>query len=436
MFEGSSADIAGWVARLADLPADVSDAERIDRLRAMEEVKCALEAAQARDAVQLDTSTRARQQAAGVPARRLGEGVASQLGLARRESPHKGARLLGLARILDREMPHTLALMTDGRLSEWRATILVRETACLTLEHRQEIDRLLCATGDAMTMSDRELENAAKKHAYRLDAEALVARARKAESERRRTIRPAPDCMVLTALLPVGVGVGAFAALSRAADTARSGDDSRSRGQVMADTLVERVTGIAPADGVSTSVQLVMTDRTLLGGDDEPAHIPGYGPIPAGLARDLVFAAASSRHRAVAAWVRRLITTPGAGRLVAMDSRRRKVPAGLRDLVGARDQGTCRTPWCGAPIRHGDHAEEHQSGGPTSEANAQGLCERCNLAKQAKGWTARPRPGPRHAVETVTPTGHRYYSRAPAPPGTDESGSRLEAYLSDLVLIA
>ena len=40
-----------------------------------------------------------------------------------------------------------------------------------------------------------------------------------------------------------------------------------------------------------------------------------------------------------------------------------------------------------------------------------------NHAKQARGWRARPRPGPRHTFETTTPTGHRYRSTAPAARG-------------------
>lgn len=52
-------------------------------------------------------------------------------------------------------------------------------------------------------------------------------------------------------------------------------------------------------------------------------------------------------------------------------------------------------------------------GGPTSAANGQGLCEACNYAKEAAGWQAWPRPGPRHTVEVVTPTGHAYTSVAP-----------------------
>jgi len=54
--------------------------------------------------------------------------------LARRESPHKGQQHLDMAKILTTELPHTLAALRCGRITEWRATILVRETACLSRE--------------------------------------------------------------------------------------------------------------------------------------------------------------------------------------------------------------------------------------------------------------------------------------------------------------
>ena len=84
-----------------------------------------------------------------------------------------------------------------------------------------------------------------------------------------------------------------------------------------------------------------------------------------------------------------------------MDSRARHFRDGLARLIRLRDR-TCRTPWCDAPIRHGDHSERVSDQGPTSAINGQGLCEACNYAKDAPGWHARPRPGPRHTVETTT----------------------------------
>ncbi|MCW2853703.1 MAG: endonuclease, partial [Nocardioides sp.] len=372
-------------------------------------------AAQATTAVDLDTSQRSAQEAAGTRPERLGEGVAEQVGLARRESPHKASRLLGLAKVLEREMPHTLALMREGRLNEWRATILARETACLSVEHRAEVDRRLCATGEAATMSDNALTRAAKKLACDLDAASVVARARRAESERNLSIRPAPDTMCwVTALLPVKAAVSVYATLLAAANAARAQGDERSKGQVMADTLVARVTG-APADETpKVEVKLVMTDQSLVGTSDEAAHLAGYGPVPAPWARAFV-ADATGKARA---FIRRLYVTPTTGELIGMDSRARLAPKSLADFIATRDLDLCRTPWCGAPIAQTDHAKAFADGGATSAANSQGLCQRCNLAKQALGWSARQIPGPgRHTVETTTPTGHRHRSRAPAPPG-------------------
>ena len=115
-------------------------------------------------------------------------------------------------------------------------------------------------------------------------------------------------------------------------------------------------------------------------------------------------------------WVRRLFTAPGGGELVALDSRRRHFPAGLRRMLRLRDQ-TCRTPWCDAPIRHDDHVRPVALGGATSAANGQGLCESCNHAKEAPGWSAEVvadgLAGSPHQVRWRTPTGHEHHGTAP-----------------------
>ena len=154
-----------------------------------------------------------------------------------------------------------------------------------------------------------------------------------------------------------------------------------------------------------------MTDKTLFGGDDEPALLQGYGPIPAGLARRLV---RDTRYRV---WLRRLYTRPGDGALVAMDSRRRIFPEPLRRWLVTRDQ-TCRTPWCDAPIRQCDHVVDAAGGGPTSVRNGQGLCAACNYVKAMPGWTARLVDEDTGEIVTTSPTGHSYGSYPPPLPGT------------------
>ncbi|WP_193611535.1 HNH endonuclease [Nocardioides lijunqiniae] len=431
MFESLMRQVREARSALAACPSDMDDAERVDLLRELEDLKCAASAAQTVTAVELEASQRAAQIEAGVRPSRVGEGIAAQIGLARRESPHQAARLLGLGKVLTREMPHTLRLMQQGRLSEWRATILARETACLSLEHRAEVDARLCASGDAATMSDQGLTRAARKLACELDPAAVAERARRAETERHVSLRPAPDTMCwIRVLLPVKQAVWVYAVLLTIAKTARAQGDPRSQGELMADTLVERVTGESTEAAPKVEVKLVMSDTSFFGTSQDAAHVEGYGPVPAPWARAFVKDAATQARL----WVRRLYVLPSTGELIAMDSRARCAPAGLADFVATRDLGLCRTPWCGAPIRESDHVEAYEHGGPTASYNLQGLCRRCNLVKQALGWRAAQVFSLwRHTVETITPTGHRYRSRAPAPPGHVEIytyGERLELELT------
>jgi hypothetical protein len=259
-------------------------------------------------------------------------------------------------------------------------------------------------------MGDARVAAAAKAIAYRLDPHAVVDRAAKAENERTVTIRPAPDTMTyLTALLPVAKGVAVYAALRREADVCC---DGRSRGQVMADTLVERVTGRPAAVPTPIAVNLVLSDDTLLGGDGTPAEICGYGPIPAAVARAMVSnTVADRRSRAT---LRRLYAHPRSGALVAMESRARLFPRGLAAFIGLRDQ-RCRTPYCDAPIRHRDHAQPWAEGGPTTAGNGLGACERCNYTKEVAGWRVSTSVDENHThtAEFTTTTGRTYRSTAP-----------------------
>lgn len=442
----------------------VDDAARVRLLTLLESLKAAAAAAQARVSVTFAESQREQQRAAGMPQAKIGAGVAEQIALARRESPTLGSRHLGLATALVAEMPHTMAALTAGALSEWRATLIARATAVLSEQHRREVDARLAhrLTG----LSDKQVAAAANALAYELDPRSVVERHAYARGQRRVSIRPAPDTMAyLTALLPAQEAVAVYAALTRSAARARSEGDPRSADQVKADTLVERVTGQARADAVPVEIGLVMSDTTLTGDDHVPAMLLGYGPIPAALAREIVrdsvrpsetgrpvrpsgTRGTNETGRAVglaqsvvevfeppdpsaddapaadgwsgidvhaaAVWVRRLYTDRRTGVITDSDRRRRLFPDHLRRLIVARDQW-CRTPYCGAPIKHIDHAERFADGGSTAPDNAQGLCERCNQVKETPGWTVTTRrlPGDVVVIHTSTPTGVSYDSTAP-----------------------
>lgn len=407
-------EVAQARTTLNELNFDVSPAESVDQITALEELKAACAAAQARAVMNLNSTRRQEHRDLGIPASKVGAGIASEIGLAARVSPNRGSRILGFARSLVQEMPHTMAALESGLLSEWRATILVKETAYLAMEDRVAIDAELCAHPAALHgVGDKALEARAKALAYQRDPHAVVERAANAPKDRRVTSRPAPDCMAsVNALLPVAQGVGVIAALRQAADFHKGTGDVRSRDQIMADVLFERVTGRVAADGPVIRVNLVMPDTALLGNTDEPAYIEDYGPIPAEVARQMVATAAAAE---TGVELRKLYAKPKSGALVAMESVSRLFPKALAALIRLRDL-TCRTAYCDAPIRHIDHIAPHAHGGRTTEVNGQGLCEQCNHAKQAPGWRsdAKHSAGERHWVLTTTPTGHQHRSTAPS----------------------
>lgn len=461
----TTTDLADLVGKITALAPATGDAERIDRIRHFEQLKAAVSAAQMSVAVELaesrhaasaNTASRASDGRARDRRAEIERGVAAEVALARRVSPAQARRWLGLARILQSELPATFAKLATGRTSEWRAMLVARETIFLSREHRGVVDADLAERLEQL--GDRKIEAEARRAAQRLDPAGAAERARNAARDRRVSLRPAPDTMCwLSALLPVAQGVAAYAALKRHADTVigtgeqrvNADGSRRGHGQVMADTLVERITGQANADDVPVEINLVMTDTTLFqssGCSDAPAEpgiVLGYGPVPAPTARELALGRRElggreldsrqpgSRQpddpqrvgRRATRWIRRLYVTPDRSQLIDIDTRRREFTPAQRQFVRLRDHDTCRTPWCNAPVRHLDHVNTWADTGRTSVRAAQGYCEACNYVKQAPGWrTSIAADGV--TITTVTPAGHSYPSPMPAPPGAPPPRSR------------
>ena len=403
------ADLTAIRSLLAGVTPAAGTSVLAAQIRALRELGSVLAAAEASVTAAFVAGRRAEQVAAGVPARRVGQGVHAEVALTRRESPNRAGRYAGFARILTRELPATFAALQAGETTEWRAMLLARETGWLSAEHRAVVDADLGPQLHAL--GDRAVEAKAASLAYSLDPHGKIRAITRAAGGRHVSLRPAPDGQCrFNATLPLAQGVAAYAALCRAADAARAAGDERGRGQVMADELVTRVTGQIRADAVPLRVDLVITEQALLGtgpGADAPATVSGHGPIPAPYARDLITRTAGESAAMVR--IRGLFTDP-AGRLVTMETSSRDFTPAMAEFIRLRDQ-ICATPYCGAPIRHIDHRIPWAEGGPTSLANAQGLCEACNYAKQAPGWTATPMPD--RTVRTITPTGHHTRARTP-----------------------
>ena len=216
---------------------------------------------------------------------------------------------------------------------------------------------------------------------------------------------------VLSGYLPAEQGVACLKSLRQQSDAVKAAGDPRCRDQIMADTLVERLTGQANAADVNAELQIVMPVDALLDADNHTAaELNGYGPLPTDLAREVL---ASSKGRL---WWRRLYAAPFGGPLVGGDPHRRRFDGHLKKVIMWRDR-QCRDPYCEAPIRHIDHIQRYTDGGLTIYPNGRGECERGNYAREMPGWNLEAGSsgldGQPHTIKITTPTGHNYLSRAP-----------------------
>jgi hypothetical protein len=150
--------------------------------------------------------------------------------------------------------------------------------------------------------------------------------------------------------------------------------------------------------------RVTMPLSTLLGVDDQPADLEGYGAIDPVTARAL----------AAGGVFQRMVTDPLSGTLLDLGRTTYRPSAALAEHVQARD-GTCRHPACSVPagacdLDHTrDYHREPDDGGPpgtTSHDNLGPLCRRHHRMKSEAGFRLRQTaPG---RFEWLTPTGHHY----------------------------
>ncbi|KAB7753818.1 HNH endonuclease, partial [Mycolicibacterium phlei DSM 43239 = CCUG 21000] len=164
-----------------ELDPAAGEAELRVQLEQLEMLKSRIAAQQARVTAAWRAKRHAAEAAAGVPKSKRGHGLASEVALARHDAPNAGGRHLGMARALVEEMPYTLAALECGALSEYRAMLIVRESACLSVEHRRDLDARLCADITRLAgWGDRRVAAQARQIACELDVAAVVDRSAKA----------------------------------------------------------------------------------------------------------------------------------------------------------------------------------------------------------------------------------------------------------------
>jgi hypothetical protein len=151
--------------------------------------------------------------------------------------------------------------------------------------------------------------------------------------------------------------------------------------------------------GRRVELQVVIDAASLFGLADNPAHLEGYGPIPAHVAREL---AGDARWR-------RLVTDPVTGHLLDYGRTTYRPPKKLTDFLIARDR-ECVMVGCHQPavFCDGDHVIPSPKG-RTSSANMLMLCRRHHRMKTHGRWKLkRELDG---TVVWISAAGHEYRQR-------------------------
>jgi hypothetical protein len=323
---------------------------------------------------------------------RVEASIVGQVGLALGVSPTRARERVRIARDLHAGLDRVRESFAAGELDERRVAAIVAAAAHLDADERGRLDQRLAAH-DLPSLGLRRIADLARSISAAVAPEKFAERARAARRDRHVSISPAPDGMaLLRAVLPVEQGVACYAALRAAVKEVWVAPEpvTRTRGQIMADTLVARLTGREAAEPATVEIQVLVPLQSLLDdGAPLPAEIPGFGPT------DLL-------DRAECVGWRRLVTRDGV--VLGGDSRRRAFGGVLADWIRARDRGRCTEPGCDAPIEHLDHRKRWSEGGSTSLDNGRGTCVFHNQLREQPGWHLDDRT-------TTTPTGRRYTLR-------------------------
>ncbi len=298
-----------------------------------------------------------------------GDELAAEL----RMSPAEAGRRLAFAVGVVRRMPVAVTALGLGIIDLDRLIALERSTANLTDEQADEV------AGSVLKDGGRPSRNAfaaaVRRRVIRVDPDGADRRRRKAATKRRVEMRTEIDGMGrLSALLPADRMVMAFRRIDLLARQSGGAGDERDLDQRRADVLFDLLMG-NNRDGVRLEIQVIVPVDCLLGLSENPGEIPGYGPIPAGIAREM---AEDSRST----W-RRILTDPGDGKVLEVSDRRFPSPA-LRRHIEARNP-TCVFPGCDRPSAACDldHTRSRRDGGETGEANLGPQCRRHHRLKHS-----------------------------------------------------
>ena len=391
------------VALVAIDPATLNPSDRVDYLAALERQSGWLQALMQIAIVAVagtePTPDRGKYSTVDDPAR---EEISSTLNLA----PVTAQSRIDVARVLTQHLPATCSALSNGEISSAQATVIAKESATL-IRRGIDPDQLRYLESTAIAYSEfhtpAQVTNKLRSIVAKMEPAEFEVAASQAVDGRRVTLTAQPHGMAqILALLPAAEAQTIWLAIDKLARADRDRDQPTVSGktalpqfiaaqlepltldQLRADALatiarqfLSTTSDENLAHGRPVTLNLTLDLPTLLGLQENPGILDGYGEIPASVARQLA---------SDAKW-RRFITDPISGNLLDYGRSAYEPPQALVDFILARDR-RCRFPGCRQPARvcDLDHAIPWEEGGRTSKENLGLLCRRHHRMKTHGGW--------------------------------------------------
>ncbi len=422
-------DLADLPRLAAVDPASLSHGGRVELIEAFERVKAVIDGLQQAALAAVVEAT----EAVGLD----GDLARHEVGAALRLSPVTAHRRTRVAADLVRRLPATLAELSAGRIGYLQAAHLAEAVADLPDEVASAVQARVLARAPGQTVAETRRATARAVHAA--DPAGAADRHDKAAAGRRIERSALPEAMAgWWVAMPAHHEAAAFDALTATARAtqqalrAGAGDDP-GLDALRVDALLDAIHHQphrdplhpdpgAPTDTTTTTdtatqptlrvpgrlprcrcggaqtAAVVVDLPTLLGLAEHAGELPGYGPVPATVAREL----AADRD-----WVRWVID-PTTRRLLDRGARRYRPTGRLRAFIAAAHT-RCGFPGCPQPAHRCDcdHRTTYRHGGRTIVINLGPLCRQHHNAKTHGHWrvTHDPDTG---ALTWTSPLGKTY----------------------------
>jgi hypothetical protein len=308
------------------------------------------------------------------------------------------------------EHPRVWGMLRSGDIDMRRAKVIVDGLTGIERETAEAVlDQVL---PDASELTTGQLRARLSRTCLELDPDAARARYEAGLEQRRVVLTATPDTTAILAGhdLPPDLAAAAARRINWLARKAKTRNDPRTLDQIRADVFLDLLTGRSQALHGTTSggpvghVDIVADIETLTGASDAPAHIPGYGPVIAEIARKTV------AHQTDCRWE---YTVTDQGRPIATGTIRRRPTESMKRRIRSQCP-TCVWPGCRMPARQSDLDHRHRwaRGGRTTLRNLAPLCDR-HHGLLDKGWHYQPAPDGGYAF--TSPLGHTYISSGRSP---------------------